>query len=176
MLCYIICLPFSHAVPLSNVCLSLMAKRVKSGCDAGDVLRFVKLSPFASSPVKGSDGAAGFDLFAAESKSIPSGGRSCVKTDLQISVPKGSYGRIAPRSGLAAKVCVDVGAGVIDADYRGNVLVLLLNFGAEKFEVHRGDRIAQLILEKIHSASATEVLSLDSTDRGVGGFGSTGLV
>ena len=81
---------------------------------------------------------------------------------------------IAPRSGLAAKHFIDVGAGVIDEDYRGNVGVVLFNFGKEKFEVKKGDQIAQLICERIFYPETEEVQILDGTERGSGGFGSTG--
>ncbi|XP_038961577.1 deoxyuridine 5'-triphosphate nucleotidohydrolase isoform X12 [Rattus norvegicus] len=80
----------------------------------------------------------------------------------------------APRSGLAVKHFIDVGAGVIDEDYRGNVGVVLFNFGKEKFEVKKGDRIAQLICERILYPDLEEVQTLDNTERGSGGFGSTG--
>lgn len=158
--------------------MSSSAKRSKSAScgDASSGLRFVRLSDAATAPTKGSVGAAGFDLFAAQEMSILPGKRAAVKTDIQVGLPVGCYGRVAPRSGLAAKCCVDVGAGVIDADYRGNVMVLLLNFGSEAFHVKIGDRIAQLILEKIAAVDAFEVPSLDDTVRGIGGFGSTGLV
>lgn len=95
-------------------------------------------------------------------------------TDLQIAVPEGCYGRVAPRSGLAAKKFIDVGAGVIDYDYRGNVGVVLFNFGDEDFKVSKGDRIAQLICERICYPRLEECKTLDVTERGVGGFGSTG--
>ncbi|KAK8781848.1 hypothetical protein V5799_016810 [Amblyomma americanum] len=80
---------------------------------------------------------------------VPSGGRCVCLTDLQVCVPDGCYGRVAPRSGLAAKNGIDVGAGVVDADYRGNLGVLLFNFGDSEFTVSRGDRIAQFICERI---------------------------
>jgi len=80
----------------------------------------------------------------------------------------------APRSGLAAKHFIDVGAGVIDQDYRGNVGVVLFNFGEEDFKVNKGDRIAQLILERIYIPELEELQNLDNTARGSGGFGSTG--
>ena len=95
-------------------------------------------------------------------------------TDLQIAVPEGCYGRVAPRSGLAAKKFIDVGAGVIDYDYRGNVGVVLFNFGDEDFKVSKGDRIAQLICEKISYPQLEQCKTLDVTERGAGGFGSTG--
>ena len=82
---------------------------------------------------------------------------------------------VAPRSGLAYKKGIDVGAGVIDEDYRGEVGVILFNFGEEDFEVAPGDRIAQLILERIATPDVEVVSDLDATDRGAGGFGSTGV-
>ena len=92
-----------------------------------------------------------------------------------MAIPHGNYGRIAPRSGLAVKKMIDVGAGVIDSDYRGEVKVLLFNFGAEDFKVCKGDRIAQLIIEKYTITSIQEVENLSSTERGEAGFGSTGV-
>ncbi|KAF2977762.1 hypothetical protein EK904_007730 [Melospiza melodia maxima] len=105
---------------------------------------------------------------------IPPMEKAVVKTDIQIALPSGCYGRVAPRSGLAAKHFIDVGAGVIDEDYRGNVGVVLFNFGKETFEVKKGDRIAQLICERIYYPELEEVETLDDTERGEGGFGSTG--
>jgi len=137
-------------------------------------LRFAKMSEHAKAPTRGSSVAAGYDLYAAEEMVIEPGKRACVKTDIQIEVPDGTYGRVAPRSGLAAKHGIDVGAGVVDKDYRGNVMVLLFNFGDAAFNVARGDRIAQLVLEKICMAELEELPTLDDTERGDGGFGSTG--
>lgn len=97
-----------------------------------------------------------------------------VKTDIQIEVPTGCYGRVAPRSGLALKNSIDVGAGVIDEDYRGNVGVILFNFSDLDFDVKKGDRIAQLICERIAYPKLVEVDTLTETVRGEGGFGSTG--
>ena len=96
-------------------------------------------------------------------------------TGLSISFPAGLYARIAPRSGLALKKFMDVGAGVVDADYRGEVGVVLFNHGDQDFEVKMGDRIAQLILEQISTPEVVEVSGLDETVRGTGGFGSTGI-
>jgi len=141
---------------------------------AKPTLRFAKLSEHAKAPTRGSSVAAGYDLYAAEEMVIEPGKRACVKTDIQIEVPDGTYGRVAPRSGLAAKHGIDVGAGVVDKDYRGNVMVLLFNFGDAAFNVARGDRIAQLVLEKICMAELEELPTLDVTERGDGGFGSTG--
>jgi dUTP pyrophosphatase len=129
----------------------------------------------AKIPNRGSDKAAGYDLSSAEETIIPPRGRKMVKTGIIISIPTGHYGRIAPRSGLTLKNGIDVGAGVIDEDYRGEVCVILFNHSDENFLINIGDRIAQLILEKISTPDVEVVNSLDSTERGNGGFGSTGV-
>lgn len=134
-----------------------------------------KLSEFATIPTKGSKLAAGYDLYAAHEYVIKSKGKEMVKTDLQIALPTGCYGRVAPRSGLAWKNFIDVGAGVIDEDYRGPVNVILFNFGDDDFIIKRGDRIAQLICEKIQQTDIVEVDDLEKTERGANGFGSTGV-
>ena len=105
---------------------------------------------------------------------IPAAGKVIAKTDIQIRVPEGTYGRIAPRSGLAAKHHIDVGAGVVDEDYTGNVGVVLFNHAQSEFEIKKGDRIAQLVCEKIEYPELEECQGLDETERGAGGFGSTG--
>ncbi|KAG7189126.1 hypothetical protein KM043_008694 [Ampulex compressa] len=124
--------------------------------------------------MRGSNKAAGYDLKSAYEYVVPAQGKQLVATDLQVEVPTGTYGRIAPRSGLAWKNHIDVGAGVIDADYRGNVKVVLFNHSNEDFKVSPGDRVAQLICEKISYPELQEVDNLNDTDRGEGGFGSTG--
>lgn len=106
---------------------------------------------------------------------VPARGKALVKTDIQIEVPVGTYGRVAPRSGLAWKNFIDVGAGVIDQDYRGNVGVILYNHSDTDFEIKKGDRIAQLIMERIVYPVVVEVESLTETARGAGGLGSTGV-
>jgi dUTP pyrophosphatase len=140
-----------------------------------------RLSEHATVPTRGSEYAAGLDLSAAEDIVIRgNGGRALVKTDLRIACPPGTYVRIAPRSGLAYKFGIDVGAGVIDADYRGPVGVILFNFGTEDFVVNRGDRIAQAILEQICVPSVIIDVPKDEElpkvgTRGTNGFGSTGV-
>ncbi|XP_023237527.1 deoxyuridine 5'-triphosphate nucleotidohydrolase-like [Centruroides sculpturatus] len=138
------------------------------------VLKFVKLTKNAYAPTKGSKLAAGYDLYSAYEYIIPSMGKELVKTDIQVAIPEGCYGRVAPRSGLASKHFIDVGAGVIDQDYRGNLGVILFNFGPTEFKVCKGDRIAQLICERICYADIEEVEDLGTTERGQNGFGSTG--
>lgn len=97
------------------------------------ILRVKKLSEFATLPVRGSARAAGYDLFAAHEHTIPAQGKALIKTDLSLAIPVGHYGRIAPRSSLAWKNHLDVGAGVIDEDYRGPLGVVMFNFGTEEF-------------------------------------------
>jgi len=152
-----------HAVPSSSLATEAPCMRVQ------------RTSPSASMPVRGSSAAAGFDLAAAEANIVKAGGKAIVKTGLSIAIPEGTYARIAPRSGLAAKKMIQVGAGVVDYDYRGEVGVVLFNHGPEDFEIQVGDRVAQLILEKVAMSPAVEVEALDDTERGAGGFGSTGV-
>ncbi|KDQ29052.1 hypothetical protein PLEOSDRAFT_1103085 [Pleurotus ostreatus PC15] len=129
-------------------------------------------------PTRGSALAAGYDLYRhavrAEKKTIPAHGKALIDTQISIAVPVGTYGRVAPRSGLASKFMIDTGAGVIDADYRGIVFVLLFNLSDKDFEVQEGDRVAQLILERVYTPDVMEVQDLEETLRGAGGFGSTG--
>lgn len=137
-------------------------------------LRVKKLSSSAKLPTKGSPQSAGWDLKAAHETVVPARGKAIIATDLSIAVPEGCYGRIAPRSGLSWKKHTDIGAGVIDMDYRGPVGVVIFNHANTDLKVEAGDRVAQLILEKISYADMVEVDSLDDTERGEGGFGSTG--
>ncbi|XP_028778344.1 deoxyuridine 5'-triphosphate nucleotidohydrolase [Neltuma alba] len=138
-------------------------------------LRVKKLSDKAVLPSRASSLSAGYDLSSAVETKVPARGKALVATDLSIAIPEGTYARIAPRSGLAWKHSIDVGAGVIDADYRGPVGVILFNYSDADFEVKVGDRIAQLIIERIMTPEVEEVEDLDSTARGEGGFGSTGV-
>ena len=106
---------------------------------------------------------------------VPARGKVLVGTGLAFAIPTGNYGRIAPRSGLAVKNSLHVGAGVVDSDYRGEVKVLLFNHSDIDFEVTEGDRIAQMIIEKYTMTDLCEVEELSETARGEGGFGSTGV-
>ncbi|KAF8579041.1 dUTP diphosphatase [Ramaria rubella] len=133
-----------------------------------------RLSQKAKLPTRGSPLSAGYDLYSAENKCIPAKGKALVDTQISIAVPAGTYGRVAPRSGLASKFMIDTGAGVIDADYRGIVFVLLFNHSDKDFQIAEGDRVAQLIIEKIETPEVMEVDDLEATVRGTGGFGSTG--
>jgi len=141
---------------------------------SSETLQIAKLSKEAILPTRGSPSAAGYDLYSAHDLVIPARGKGLVKTDLQIKVPHGTYGRVAPRSGLAWKQHIDIGAGVVDEDYRGNLGVVMFNHADVQFDVKRGDRVAQLVCEKIAYPEIEELPTLDDTERGVGGFGSTG--
>ena len=134
-----------------------------------------KLFPEAKLPVRATPGSAGYDLAASDGKTILPGGRDLIATGLSIKIPQGTYGRIAPRSGLAVRCGIQVGAGVIDSDYTGEIKIVLFNSDpTNSFVINPGDRIAQLILEKIECPEVEEVSDLSNTDRGDGGFGSTG--
>ena len=139
-----------------------------------NALKVKLLSSKAQLPVKGTSLVAGYNLSSAQQLVIPVNGRALVQTDISISVPKGTYGRIAPRSGLAVKHGITTSAGVIDADYTGPVGVVLFNHGDQDFTIQEGDRIAQLILEQIANKPVLEVRELTHTQRGDKGFGSTG--
>ncbi|KAI0002970.1 dUTP pyrophosphatase [Russula compacta] len=145
-----------------------------AGASPTSSLRIKRLSKKAKLPTRGSALAAGYDLYSAEKKVIPARGKALVDTQLSVAVPPGTYGRVAPRSGLASKFMIDTGAGVIDADYRGVVYVLLFNHSDVDFTVEEGDRVAQLVIEKIETPSVLEVDDLEETDRGANGWGSTG--
>lgn len=139
-------------------------------------IQIKKLSDKAKIPSQASKSAAGYDLYAAEEVLVNTIGRKLVKTNISISIPEGYYGRIAPRSGLAYKNGIDVLAGVIDSDYRGDIGVILFNTDSNlDFLVNVGDRIAQIIIEKCHSVNWETVETLDSTVRSEGGFGSSGV-
>ena len=118
--------------------------------------------------------SAGLDFYAIEDLTIPPRERSLARTGLAVAIPEGFYGRIAPRSGLAAKKGLDVLAGVIDADYRGEIGCLLYNTSDETIHLPAQSKICQLILEKIITPAAVWEDDISNTKRGSGGFGSTG--
>jgi dUTP pyrophosphatase len=145
-------------------------------------LRIVRLPHAADLPLPAYQSAlaAGLDLLAAVPADAPveitPGGRAMIPTGLAIALPAGSEGQVRPRSGLAIRHGVTVlnTPGTIDADYRGELQVILINLGAEPFVVSRGMRIAQLIIARVQHARPVEAMSLDTTDRAAGGMGSTG--
>jgi len=137
-------------------------------------MEVVRLSTQAVIPTRATSGSAGYDLTAIREDVIEPGKRKLLPIGVAIKLPEGVYGRIAPRSGLAVKKGIQVGAGVIDPDYTGEIHVLLFNHGEEPFEIRTGDRIAQLILERFEFHEVCLVDALTETKRGSGGFGSTG--
>ncbi len=127
-------------------------------------------------PAYATEGAAGMDLLAAKAMTVPPGGRALVPTGLCIALPEGYEMQVRPRSGLALKhgITLPNAPGTVDEDYRGEVGVILLNTGSEPFEIARGDRIAQAVFAPVTRAEWEEVVVLPETQRGTGGFGSTG--
>jgi dUTP pyrophosphatase len=127
-------------------------------------------------PAYATTGAAGMDVVAAEGVVIAPGARHAVATGLAVAVPQGYEIQVRPRSGLALKhgITVPNTPGTIDSDYRGELKVILINLGGEPFTIARGDRVAQLVLAPVVQAAWDEVEELDATERGAGGFGSTG--
>jgi dUTP pyrophosphatase len=128
----------------------------------------------ASLPAYASEGAAGADLRASQATQIPPGGRAAVPTGLKVEIPRGHVGLVWPRSGLAVRDGIDTLAGVIDSDYRGEVKVVLVNHGSSIFSIAPGDRIAQLLIQRVARARFEPTSDLEDTERGEGGFGSTG--
>ena len=127
-----------------------------------------------SLPEYASAGAAGADLRASESIEIAPGGRAAVPTGVRLQIPSGHVGLVWPRSGLAVRHGIDTLAGVIDSDYRGEVRVVLVNHGDAPFRIAPGDRVAQLLVQRVERAAFAAAAGIDDTDRGKGGFGSTG--
>ena len=138
------------------------------------ILKFKKLSQNATTPVRGSPCSAGLDLFSAESKIIGPCDRARIRTDIAVKLPPGTYGRIAPRSGLAANHFIGIGGGVIDPDFIGGIECILFNHQDTPFVVPKGMRISQLIIEKISYPELLEVDVLEKTERAEKGFGSSG--
>ena len=154
-------------------------------------IKYSQLHPDGKEPFRANESDAGYDLFSTEYLTMEPFQRKLVSTGINVEIPQGFYGRIAPRSGLACKKGIDVMAGVIDSGYRGEIKVLLINlnfegynlnpnafetmFGSEnKIEIKPGDRIAQLIIEKCHTVEWKPMKTLEESQRGEGGFGSSG--
>ena len=141
-------------------------------------LNVTRLAQNAQLPVRATSGSAGYDLFSTDSYVVLPGRRVVVSTGISIQLPPGTYGRIAPRSGLAVKHGLDTLAGVIDPDYQGEIKVVLQNLDMQQpFVIRPGYRIAQLILENFTVAEVNEVPTENTplTARGASGFGSTGV-
>lgn len=154
---------------------SLDSSRLDTAEDAElQLLSFKRLDSKAVLPERGSSSAAGLDICSIEDVSIEPKQRALVRTGLAVAIPEGYYGRVAPRSGLATQKGLDVLAGVIDADYRGEIRCLLYNTGDEPIHLPAQSKICQLIIEKVITPAAVWSDEISETDRGSGGFGSTG--
>ena len=140
-------------------------------------LRFKRLSPDATLPEYAHPSDAGMDVRSVEDLTIPVGGRALVHTGLVMLLPAGYEAQVRPRSGLALKYGVTVlnAPGTIDSGYRGEVGVILANFGDADFQVKKGDKIAQIVIAPVTQPQIEESDKIDETDRGAGGFGSTGI-
>lgn len=140
-------------------------------------VKFRKINPSAILPSYAHPGDAGMDLCSVEDLVIQPGGRAMVRTGLSMMLPPGYEAQVRPRSGLALKKGVTVlnSPGTIDEGYRGEICVILANFGEESFVIGKGDRIAQMVIAPCTRAEIVEVDALDDTERGAGGFGSTGV-
>ena len=140
-------------------------------------LPLTRLDPSIALPSYAREGDAGLDLRAAHDATLEPGGRGLVGTGLAVAIPPGYAGLVLPRSGLALSQGVTVlnAPGLVDAGYRGELKVLLVNHGDKPVPVRRGDRIAQLVIQRVERAELIEVNELPTSERGAGGFGSTGV-
>ena len=154
--------PHTKIIQKFETVATIMAEKIK----------FKQLRKDAIIPTRASSQTAGLDLYCMEQKSILRGGRTLVSTRVAIGLPQGTYGRIAPRSGLALKAGISIDAGVIDQDYTGEINVLLVNNGSEEFLIWKGDRIAQIVIKRCSLGETMEVDSLEETERNSNGFGS----
>ena len=127
----------------------------------------------ATIPTQATEGDAGYDLYSLEDITLAPMARVVAKTGISIAIPMGFYGRVAPRSGLAVKKGLDVLAGVVDAGYRGDIGVVLINLSTEDIKLEKQSKIAQLIIEKCHDVDWAEVGDLDESERGEDGYGSS---
>jgi dUTP pyrophosphatase len=136
----------------------------------------IRRDPDLALPAYAREGDAGLDLVTAAAVTLAPGGRELVPTGLRVAIPEGYAGLVLPRSGLALRAGVTVlnAPGLIDSGYRGEIGVLLINHGAAPVTLARGERIAQLVIQPVARATLVEVRELEASQRGAGGFGSTG--
>jgi dUTP pyrophosphatase len=137
------------------------------------MIKFKKLTSDAIIPTRATKGSAGFDMYSNDFYIIKPNVRCLLDTGISMSLPENMWGELKPRSGLAARFGLDVLAGVIDSDYTGEIKISLINLGGAEVEIKKGDRIAQLIIQR-YEGEWEEVFEIQMTDRGNGGFGSTG--
>ena len=169
---WILLLLTAAVLGIVDICSRFGMEYVKGWFKGRDELKVKRLHEDAVIPQRGTEGSAGLDLASVERISIPAGEYALVKTGIALELPYGSYGRIAPRSSLATKG-IEVGGGVIDRDYRGEIKVLLRNHAQADYVIFPGDRVAQIIVEKVMEVDVKETDTLSNTVRGARGFGST---
>lgn len=165
------------AYVLARQLIEAQERITKPGGTMANTLKIYLDHPNAKVPTRGTEHSAGLDLYAAEHQVIPVGEQALIPSGLRMAIPEGYVGLIWPRSGMAAKQGIDRMAGVVDSDYRGEVMISLINHGTRAVEIHTGDRIAQMILQRYEEPLINVVASLDDleeTTRGDGGFGHTG--
>ena len=142
--------------------------------DIHTIFRVKLLHVYSHEPTKAESGSAGYDLYSTEEVIVPAKTRRLISTGISIEFPKRFYARVAPRSGLSVKNNIDIGAGVIDSSYRGEIKVLFINNGNTDYTINIGDKIAQLILEQCGNPKIEVVDELSLSERGESGFGSSG--
>jgi dUTP pyrophosphatase len=146
----------------------------QNGNNGEHYVKIKLLTENAKAPERATEHAAGYDIFCNEHITLIPGARALISTGFAMSIPHGKVALIWPRSGLAGKHGVDSLAGVVDSDYRGEVRVALINHGHANIEFKAGDRIAQMLIQDVYQEQVVIVDNLDETQRGAGGFGSTG--
>lgn len=154
--------------------LGLLIKKIYSVIDFSVPFKILLINDNSPVPYKPYYGCAGYDVFSNENKILKPGTRCLVDTGICCEIPNNFYIRIAPRSGLSVNYGIDIGAGVVDSSYRGQIKVLVINNGSEPFEISIGDKIAQLIIERCVDADIEVGTILSTSDRGSRGFGSSG--
>ena len=142
--------------------------------DDNTTFKICLLDPKAKVPLKAEPGSAGYDIHSLEDTVIPPRQRLAVPTGVSLEIDRWHYVRVAPRSGLSVKKNIDIGAGVVDSSYRGEIKVVMINNGDSPVEVKEGDRIAQLVIERCANPRVEVVKELSSSQRGTGAWGSTG--
>src|SRR5437868_7772000 len=167
--------PTVYAIPEEQALRENLKDRILevNTCDGKAAVVVKKLKPEARIPTKGSKKAAGHDLYSMEEVTVPARGQVLIGTEIAIGLPENTYTRIAPRSGLASRNGITTNAGVIDADYSGEIQVLLANLSEKDHQIQTNNRIAQMIIEKIVMSDLQEVQELEQTERGQKGCGST---
>lgn len=139
------------------------------------MIKFKLMHNYATEPTRATDGSAGFDLYATDNHVVYPGARVKIPTGVQMDIPDGYAGFIWPRSGMAVKHGFDILAGLIDSDFRGEIMVAGINHGDRLIEVKRGDRVAQIVFSPVMTLAKMVGVIDDKTERGSGGFGSSGV-